>query len=54
MHFVREKVTSKFLDVGHVAGADQVADIFTKPLTVEIFWLLCQKLCLHDEEDNYE
>lgn len=39
---------AKFLDVGHVAGVDQVPDIFTKPLTANQFHMLCQKLSLQE------
>lgn len=35
VHFIREQVASKFVDVGHVAGAEQIVDIFTKPLGCE-------------------
>jgi len=31
-HFVCEKVLSREVKVEHVSSADQVADIFTKPL----------------------
>lgn len=33
VHFIREKVMAKFLEVGHVAGVEQVAGIFTNPLS---------------------
>lgn len=46
VHFVREKVAVKFLDVGHVSGEEQVAVIFTKPLTTARFCFLCEKLCV--------
>lgn len=32
VHFVREKVKSRVLDVGYVPSADQIAYIFKKPL----------------------
>ncbi|KAA3477487.1 Copia protein [Gossypium australe] len=37
MHFVREKVLSRQLQVNYVSGCDQVADVLTKPLTVGAF-----------------
>ncbi|XP_040967091.1 uncharacterized mitochondrial protein AtMg00810-like [Gossypium hirsutum] len=37
LFFVREKVASGELVVGAVAACDQVADIFTKPLSVSMF-----------------
>lgn len=40
VHFVREKVFSKFLDVGHA-----------KSLLAARFHGLCEKLCLHDVGD---
>lgn len=48
VHFIREKVASKFINVGHVSSSEQVADIFTKPLTRDSFEYLRSKLCLHD------
>lgn len=45
VHFIREKVQAKFLDVGHVAEVEQVANIFTKPLIMERFHTLCSRLC---------
>lgn len=46
VHFVREKVAAKFLDVGHVSGEEQVAHIFTKTLTTARFRTLCEQRCL--------
>lgn len=37
IHFVRDKVLSGALQVNHVPGKDQVADIFTRPLTIGNF-----------------
>jgi hypothetical protein len=34
-HFVREKVALGALDVHFIASGDQLADIFTKPMTHE-------------------
>lgn len=48
MHFIREKVLDKFLEVDYVDGAEQVANIFTKPLGTESFRELWQKLCMHN------
>jgi len=33
-HFVRERVAQKLLQIDYVSTGDQVADGFTKPLTV--------------------
>lgn len=33
-HFVRERVARRLLDIQHIYTKDQVADGFTKPLTV--------------------
>ncbi|KAA3465084.1 Copia protein [Gossypium australe] len=37
MHFVQEKVLRRELQVNHVPGCDQVADVLSKPLTVGTF-----------------
>lgn len=42
-HFVREKIGLKQLQVRHVPSALQVADIFTKPVTVARFLVLKNK-----------
>ncbi|XP_028109674.1 uncharacterized protein LOC114308301 [Camellia sinensis] len=39
-HFVRERVASKKLHICHIPTSDQVADIFTKPLSVARFQYL--------------
>ncbi|KAL5583327.1 hypothetical protein UlMin_015769 [Ulmus minor] len=44
LYFVREKVISKQLDVQHVPSIDQVADILTKPLSLQFFNRLKGKL----------
>lgn len=33
-HFVRERVARELLEIEHISTSDQVADGFTKPLTV--------------------
>lgn len=43
-HFIREKVLSKQISVQHVGTFHQVADIFTKSLSVDRFLLLRSKL----------
>ncbi|KAJ3698209.1 hypothetical protein LUZ61_001914 [Rhynchospora tenuis] len=43
-HFVREKVAAKSLCVRYLCSADQLADIFTKPLSTNRFTLLRDKL----------
>ena len=35
-HFVRERVSWKLLEVNFVSSGDQVADGFTKPLSVRL------------------
>lgn len=44
VHFVRDKVRRKELDIRHVPSADQIADIFTKPLSLQFFSKLRNKL----------
>lgn len=43
-HYVCEKVLHKDLSVGFVSGKDNLADIFTKPLSAPLFVLLRCKL----------
>lgn len=42
-HFVREKVSRKDLSVHFVSSHDQVADLFTKPLSAHSFQHCCGK-----------
>ena len=44
VHFVREKVESKELEVRYVPTKFQVADVFTKPLATNRFDILKHKL----------
>ena len=44
VHFVREKVEAKELEVRYVPTEFQIADIFTKPLAVNRFDVLKHKL----------
>ena len=43
-HFIRELVESNLLHISHVFSVDQLADIYTKPLTKERISLLRNKL----------
>lgn len=43
-HFIREKVMSKQVVIHHIGSRDQIADIFTKPLSVDRFLFLTSKL----------
>lgn len=43
-HFIREKVVRKDLVLQHISTHDQLADIFTKPLTCDRFYMLRSKL----------
>jgi Reverse transcriptase (RNA-dependent DNA polymerase) len=47
-HFVREKVLNKVIETAYIRSADQIADIFTKPLTKGIFEALKNKLTSDD------
>lgn len=47
-HFVREKVANKKLSVQHISTDDQIADVFTKPLTSQRFTFLRSKLRVAD------
>ncbi|KAL5554009.1 hypothetical protein UlMin_041410 [Ulmus minor] len=44
LYFVREKVIAKEIEVNHVPSVDQVADVFTKPLSAQFFQRLKKKL----------
>jgi histone deacetylase 1/2 len=44
IHFVREKVLSKQLNVLHVPACDQLADPLTKPLSLADYATICSKL----------
>lgn len=46
VHFIREKVLGKVVEVGHVPTEDQVADLFTKPLRENRSLLLRERLKL--------
>ncbi|XP_042059335.1 uncharacterized protein LOC121803798 [Salvia splendens] len=44
IHFVRDKVLGKEIELRHVPTADQVADIFTKPLSHQPFVKMRERL----------
>lgn len=46
VHFVHEKIAAKRLEVRYIPTEDQIADVFTKPLTIPQFVQLCSKLNL--------
>ena len=48
VHFIREKVEAKQLEVRFVPTEEQDADVFTKPLAASRFELLRQKLIVED------
>lgn len=43
-HFIRKKIEAHIINIQHVALKFQVADIWTKPVTVKIFHDLLSKL----------
>ena len=45
-HFVREQVASGVISVKYVATAQQIADLFTKPLSLSRYTSLCNLLPL--------
>lgn len=50
IHYIREKVLANVIEVGYVPSADQIADIFTKPLAEKWFVMLRNKLQLQNME----
>ncbi|KAK6130063.1 hypothetical protein DH2020_036190 [Rehmannia glutinosa] len=46
VHFIRDQVRNREIDVRHVPSEEQLADILTKPLSATRFQCLCNKLCL--------
>ncbi|KAB1227925.1 Retrovirus-related Pol polyprotein from transposon TNT 1-94 [Morella rubra] len=46
-HFVRDRVASKSLRVSFLSSKDQLADLFTKPLSVHRFSMLRTSLAVH-------
>ncbi|KAL5561759.1 hypothetical protein UlMin_031506 [Ulmus minor] len=46
LYFVREKVIAKDIEVNHVPSVDQVADVFTKPLSAQFFQKMKKKLTI--------
>ena len=46
MHFVREKIENKEVEIRYVPSLHQVADIFTKGLSRDRLQFLCAKLGL--------
>ena len=47
IHFVRDKVRAKMIDLRHVPSSDQTADILTKPLSYQFFSRLRNKLGIY-------
>ena len=45
-HFIREQVQNGLLRVSHVSASDQLADIFTKPLSRQQFTKVTNKIGL--------
>lgn len=44
IHFIRDKVAAGAVDLRHVPSIDQIADIFTKPLSLQFFSRLRNRL----------
>ena len=47
-HFVRERVATQQLSISYISAEDQIADIFTKPLSRQRFNKLASKLNVRD------
>jgi hypothetical protein len=52
IHFVREKVLSKQLQVLHVSAAEQLADPLTKPLSPSNYATIRSKLKVFSSEET--
>ena len=50
VHFTREKVTHKELEVRFVPNVDQIANVLTKPISQTIFEMLRSKLPMCDQQ----
>ncbi|XP_016185851.1 uncharacterized protein LOC107627533 [Arachis ipaensis] len=50
LHFVRDHVTNKEIQVSHIPGATQVADIFTKAIPSETFLHFRTRLNICDQQ----
>ena len=48
VHFVREKLSAGILNIEHLPGDLQVADLLTKGLCHQRFSVLKSKLCVHE------
>ena len=44
MHFIRDKVLARELEINYIPSEEQIAEIFTKPLTFTQFNYLRSKL----------
>lgn len=53
IHFIREKISAKQIEIGYVPAVDQVADIFTKPLAETRFCFLRDKLKLCKDMEEH-
>ncbi|PKU60592.1 Retrovirus-related Pol polyprotein from transposon TNT 1-94 [Dendrobium catenatum] len=53
-HFLRQHIDSGAIIITHICSADQLADIFTKPLAITRFQLLRDKLILPLQKDQFE
>jgi hypothetical protein len=52
IHFVREKVLSKQLQVLHVSASEQLADPLTKPLSPASYTTIRSKLKVFSSEET--
>ncbi|PKU81649.1 Retrovirus-related Pol polyprotein from transposon TNT 1-94 [Dendrobium catenatum] len=53
-HFIRDHIDSGHISVTHLSSIDQIADIFTKPLSATRFLALRNKLNIHSSNDQFE
>ena len=50
LHFVRDSILKRKLQLTHIPGPDQVADVLTKAVSSSYFSKFCSKLCIEDSQ----
>ena len=53
-HFIHKCVEDRIISVLHVPSADNLANLFTKPLGCVIHQRACSLLCLYEDPPHFE